>query len=382
MSVGHCHPELVEEAMTQFRTLTQCPGNTLNIPYIELAKKLAEISPGDLKMSFFCNSGAEAVDGAVKLAIRHAVRQGKAALGVVALEHGFHGRLALALTLTGMTSRKKGLGTYASFPGVRHIMAPYCYRCPLSYPSCDLYCADRLENLFRTQISADGVAAFICEPLLGVGGAIVPPKEYLPRIAEICEKYEVVLIFDEIFAGFGRTGKMFASEHYGVAPDIMAVGKAIGGGLPLGGIIATETVGNAFEAGDHYTTFGPNNVMSLTLGLKGIEILQRERIADNAAEVGEYLLERLQKFYDERAFVGDVRGKGLFVGIEIVEDKESKRPNADLAKKIKNGLKEKGILTAVTGVHACVLRLTPPLTITKDHADQFIQALDQTLNSL
>ena len=218
MSVGHCHPELVEEAMTQFRTLTQCPGNLLNIPYIELAKKLAEISPGDLKMSFFCNSGAEAVDGAVKLAIRHAVRQGKSALGVVALEHGFHGRLSLALSLTGMTSRKKGLSTYASFPGARHIMAPYCYRCPLSYPACEIYCADCLENLFQTQMAADGIAAFICEPLLGVGGAIVPPKEYLPRIEEICKKYEVVLIFDEIFAGFGRTGKMFASEHYGVVP--------------------------------------------------------------------------------------------------------------------------------------------------------------------
>jgi len=382
LPVGHCHPEIVEVARKQFGVLTQCPGNALNVQVVELAKKLAQIAPKGLKRSFFCNSGAEAVDGAIKLAKRHAAREGKAASGIVALEHGFHGRLALSLSLTGMTGRKKGLGAYASFPGVHHIMAPYCYRCPLTYPSCDLYCAQSLERFFQTQIPADGIAAFICEPLMGVGGVIVPQKEYLPRIQDICKKYGILLIFDEIFAGFGRTGKMFASEHSGVVPDIMTVAKAIGGGLPLGGIVATEEVGRAFEADDHYTTFGPNNVMALTTGLKVIEIIQKENLVDNAAKMGDYFIKEVRKLKEEYEFVGDVRGQGLFIGIEIVKDNLSKTPDAELAKKLKQGLQERGVLTSITGNYACVIRLTPPLTINKSHIDEVIEALRGTIKSL
>ena len=382
MPVGYSHPEIVEVARKQVGVLTQCPGNALNVQVVELAKKLAQISPAGLKRSFFCNSGAEAVDAAVKLAKRHAAKQGKTALGVVALEHGFHGRLALALSLTGMTGRKKGLSAYASFPGAHHIMAPYCYRCPLTYPSCDLYCAQSLERFFYTQIPADGIAAFICEPLMGVGGVIVPQKEYLPKIKEICQKYGILLIFDEIFAGFGRTGKMFASEHSGVVPDIMAVAKAVGGGLPLGAIVATEEVGKAFEADDHYTTFGPNNVVAPATGLKTIEIIEREDLTQNAAKVGEYFLNELKRLQEEHAFVGDVRGQGLFIGVEIVKDRRGKTPDAALAKTLKQGLQERGVLTSITGVYACVLRLTPPLTITKSHVDEVVEALRGTIKSL
>ena len=382
LPVGHCHPEIVEVARKQFAILTQCPGNILSPQVVELAKKLAQIAPGDLKRSFFCNSGAEAVDGAIKLAKRHAAQEGKTAIGIVALEHGFHGRLALSLSLTGMTGRKKGLSAYASFPGVHHIIAPYCYRCPLIYPSCDLYCAQSLERFFYTQIPADGIAAFICEPLMGVGGVIVPQKEYLPKIKEICKKYGVLLIFDEIFAGFGRTGKMFASEHSGVVPDIMTMAKAIGGGLPLGGIVATEEVGKAFEADDHYTTFGPNNVMAMTTGLKVIEIIEKENLIDNAEKMGDYFINKLKELKEEYGFVGDVRGRGLFIGIEIVKDKVSKIPDSELAKKLKQGLQERGVLTSITGNYACVIRLTPPLTINKTHIDQVIEALRGTIKSL
>ena len=382
LPLGHCHPEVVEVAQKQFGVLNQCPGNVLNVQVLKLAEKLAQIDPGDLKMSFFCNSGAEAIDAAVKLAKKHAAREGKAALGVVALEHGFHGRLTLSLTLTGMTGRKKGLSAYASMPGVYHIMAPYCYRCPLKYPSCDLFCAQALENFFVTQVPPDGIAAFICEPLMGVGGVIVPQKEYLPRIKEICQRHGIHLIFDEIFAGFGRTGKMFASEHSGVVPDIMAIAKTVGGGLPLGGIVATERVGKAFESGDHYTTFGPNNVMSLTAGLKVIEILERENLAENTAQVGEYFLRQLEQLKEEKEFIGDVRGRGLFVGVEVVTDKASKKPDGELAKKIRDAMKEKGVLMSITGNYSCVLRMTPPLTITRDHVDQFMQAMRETFKAL
>jgi len=294
LNIGHCHPEIVTAAQKQVGMLTQCPGNLLNVQSIELATKLAQITPGDLKMSFFCNSGAEANDAAVKLAMKYASKNGKTATGVVALEHSFHGRLALTLSLTGMTSRKKGLSGYASFP-VRHIMAPYCYRCVLDYPSCDLYCTQCLDNLFTAQVPADSIAAFICEPIIGVGGVIIPPKEYLPRIKEICHQNGVLLIIDEVFSGFGRTGKMFASEHSGVIPDIMTLAKALGGGFPLGAAITSAGVGSAFEAGDHYTTYGLNNVTGLAAGLKGIEIIERDNFTENAANVGEYFLQDLKK---------------------------------------------------------------------------------------
>ena len=382
LPLGHCHAEVVEVARGQFGVLSQCPGNVLNVQVVRLAEKLAGISPGDLKMSMFCNSGAEAIDVAVKLAKKHAALGGKTALGVVALEHAFHGRLALSLTLTGMTGRKKGLSAYASMPGVYHIMAPYCYRCPLEYPLCDLYCAGCLEDFFVTHVPSDGVAAFICEPLMGVGGVIVPPREYFSRVREICDRHGVLLIFDEIFAGFGRTGRMFSSEHWGVVPDIMAVAKAVGGGLPLGGVIARQEVGKAFESGDHYTTFGPNNVMSLATGLKAIEVLEREDLVGNAARVGEYFLGRLEELRGEHECIGDVRGLGLFLGVEVVVDKAGKQPDGKLVKKIRDGMRERGVLTSITGNYGCVLRMTPPLTITRDHVDQFMQTLRETLKGL
>jgi len=381
LNLGHCHPEIVEVIQQQSAVLSQCPGNLLNVQSIELAAKLARIAPGDLKLSFFCNSGAEAVDTSVKLAIKYASKKGKSTVSVVALEHSFHGRASLPLSLTGMPGRKKGLGGYAAFPA-RHIMAPYCYRCPLTYPSCDLYCAQCLENLFKTQAPAESIAAFICEPIMGVGGVIIPPPEYLPQIREICSRNEVLLILDEVFAGFGRTGKMFAGEHFDVAPDIMAVAKALGGGFPLGAAICTQEVAAAFEAGDHYTTYGWNNVIGLAAGIKTLEIMERENIADHAAEIGTYFLSELKMLQDRHAFIGDVRGKGLFIGVEIVEDRSSKIPDAKRAKKIKADLKAKGLLVGITGNHACVVRITPPLIITKEHVDDFVDKFKETLDML
>jgi 4-aminobutyrate aminotransferase-like enzyme len=217
---------------------------------------------------------------------------------------------------------------------------------------------------------------------MGVGGVIIPPPEYLPQIREICSRNEVLLILDEVFAGFGRTGKMFAGEHFGVAPDIMAVAKALGGGFPLGAAICTQEVATAFEAGDHYTTYGWNNVIGLAAGIKTLEIMERENIADHAAEIGTYFLSELKMLQDRHAFIGDVRGKGLFIGVEIVEDRTSKIPDAKRAKKIKADLKAKGILVGITGNHACVVRITPPLNITKGNVDEFLDKFKETLDTL
>ncbi len=381
LNTGHCHPEVTRAVQEQVAVLTQCPGNTHNLQSLEMAKKLSEITPGDLKMSFFCNSGAEAVEGAVKVAKKHAASNGKIGMGVVALEHSFHGRLGFSLSLTGMTGRKKSLSNFVH-PGSYHIMAPYCYRCPMTYPACDLYCAQRLENFFLTHLPADGIAAFICEPLMGVAGAIVPPEGYHQRIREICDKYGVLLIFDEVFAGFGRTGKMFAGEHFGVVPDIMTMAKGLGAGFPMGGVITTPRVGAAIEVGDNYTTYGWNNVVGLTAGLKGIEVIQKENLVGNAETVGAYFLDQLKETAEILPFLGETRGLGLFIGVEVVTDKKSKTPDADLAKKIKAGLKGRGFLVGVTGNYSCVMRITPPLTVTKDQVNQFMAAWKETLETL
>jgi len=380
LNTGHCHPDIVAAVTRQIETLTQCPGNTHNLESIRLAKKLGEITPGDLKKVFFCNSGAEAVEGAVKVAKKYASVNGKLGFGTVALEHSFHGRLSFSLSLTGMTGRKKGLSNFVH-PGSYHIMAPYCYRCILKCPACDIYCAQSLENFFLTRLPADGVAAFICEPLLGVAGAIVPPDGYHRRIREICDQHDVLLIFDEVFAGFGRTGRMFASEYFGVVPDIMTMAKGIGAGFPLGGVITTPKVGAAIEVGDNYTTYGWNNVVGLTAGLKGIEVIENENLIQNAATIGTYFLDNLRETVETYPFLGEARGLGLFIGVEVVKDKTSKTPDSDLAKKIRAGLMERGHLVGVTGNYSCVMRITPPLIITKNHVDQFMVSWKETLDT-
>ncbi len=381
LNTGHCHPDITEVVRQQVGKLTQCPGNTHNIESIRLAKKLAEITPGDLQKTFFCNSGAEAVEGAVKVAKKYASCNGKPGTGMIALEHSFHGRLSLSLSLTGMSGRKKGLGNFIH-PASHHIMAPYCYRCPLKYPDCNLYCAQALEDFFLGHLPADCVAAVIMEPLMGVAGAIVPPDGYHRRIREICDKHGILLIFDEVFAGFGRTGRMFASEHFGVVPDIMTMAKSLGAGFPLGGVITSPEVGSVIEVGDNYTTYGWNNVVGLAAGMKNIEVIEKENLVENAETVGNYFLDKLKESVEICPFLGEARGLGLFLGVEVVKDKESKTPDPDLAKKIKAGLMTKGHLVGVTGNYSCVMRITPPLIITKDHVDRFVRDWNDTLELL
>ena len=226
------------------------------------------------------------------------------------------------------------------------------------------------------------MAAFICEPMLGVGGVIVPPDGYHRRIRDICDKYGVLLIFDEVFSGFGRSGRMFAYEHFGVTPDIMTMAKGIGAGFPLGGVITTPTVGAAIEVGDNYTTYGCNNVVGLVAGIKGIEIIEKENLIDNAKTVGAYFLDRLKDTVETYPFLGEARGMGLFLGVEVVKDKTSRTPDAEQTKKIRTGLMERGFLVGVAGNYSCVIRFTPPLIITEDQVDQIIQNWKETLDMI
>ena len=378
LNMGHCHPKVTEAAKRQIDLLTQSPGQVYNAPTVALAKKLSEITPSGIKKVFFCNSGAEAVDGAIKLGLKYAIQRGKGGFGIVALDHAFHGRLSLPLSLTGLASRKKGFGPYATFPGVTRISAPYCYRCPLKYPDCGLHCVAELEEAFKVRAPGD-IAIFIAEPILGVGGVIIPPDDYWPRVKEILDKNDVLLIFDEIFAGFGRTGKMFASQHWNVVPGIMTTAKSIGAGFPLGAFIAQDEVANAMAPGDHFTTFGGNNVVSAAAGLAGIEAILEEELTENAAGVGAHLLTGLRRLMEGNPNIGDVRGKGLMIGVEIVKSKETKEPDSERTKRIATSLRDHGVLVNTTGANANVIRITPPLVLSTSQADDILMAMGEVL---
>jgi 4-aminobutyrate aminotransferase-like enzyme len=378
VSTGHCHPKVVEAIKDQAERLLQSPGRFHSRLALTLAQRISLLTDEKLKRVFFTNSGAESNDGAVKLGLKHATVTGKRGFGIIALEHSFHGRLSLPLTLTGNALRKKGFGPYAAFPGVVHIPAPYFYRCTFgsrTEAECGERAAQALRDALKTRVPG-AAAIMIAEPILGVGGVIVPPENYWPIVEDICAENNITLIHDEVFTGFGRTGKMFAYQHWNTNPAIVSFAKAIGGGVPLGGFIATDSVAKSFEDGDHFTTFGSNNQVGLAAGHAVLDILKEEALPARAEKLGDRLAEAFRRLQVKHSFIGDVRGKGLMIGIEIVKDQTSKAPAVDLTKKLSAALKNKGVIVGTTGVHGCVIRLTPPLVLTDDQVTQAIEAFE------
>lgn len=380
LNIGHCHPKVVAVGQEQIAMMSQGPGRHYSVALIEMAEKLASIAPGDLKRSYFGNSGAEANDNAMKLALRYVTKRGQGT-GIVALQRAFHGRLALAVSLSGDIKFKKGFGPYACFPGVIHIPAPFCYRCPMSYPDCDIYCAQALEDAIKSSAQTE-VSIFIAEPILGVGGAIVPPDEYFHRIKEICRRYEILIIFDEIFAGLGRTGKMFSCEHFGVVPDIMSVGKSIGGGLPMSAVITNDAIADSLKPGEVNSTFGGNCAATLATGLASINVIQEENLVAHARELGDYTLGGLRDLMGRSRIIGDVRGKGFMIGVEFVTDKKKKTPAPDLAARIRDRLMEEGVIVHTSGLEGCVIRVTPALVITKAQIDEVLKKMGQVVSEV
>jgi len=386
-SVGHCHPKVVAAIQHQATRLLQGPGRNHSRMTSELAARITRTTDGRLSRVFFTNSGAESNDGAIKLAFKHATNTGKKGYGVIAMEHSFHGRTSLALTLTGNAGRKKGFGPYAALPGVVHAMAPYCYRCPYSRENknndggCGLKCANSIEDAIKVRMQS-APAVLISESVLCVGGVLPPPRNYWPRVQEICRKYNITLIVDEVFAGWGRSGKTFAHQHWDVQPDIVTFAKAIGGGVPLGGFMATEEVGTAFEEGDHFTTFGSNNQIGMAAGHAVLDILEEENLAENARICGEYFLEGLKRLAEKYDVIGDVRGIGLMIGIELVKNRETREPHPDFVKAMHTALRERKIMISTTGTYASTLRITPPLIITRDQIDHALRVFDETFAAL
>lgn len=362
VNAGHNHPKVVAAAKAQMDKLVHCCTYVYyNPPAGKLAKRLAEIMPGKLQKTFFSNSGAEAIEGAMRLA-----KQFTGKKELIALTQSFHGRTAGTLSITGNRARKQGSGPYLS--GVAWAPAPYTYRCPFKTSSpddCAAACAEGIEDAICSQSSGD-VAAFIAESVLGEGGIIVPPDNYFKYAKAVCDKHGILFICDEVQSGFGRCGKMFAIEHYGVEPDIMCTAKGIADGFPLGAFTARADVGGAFKPGDHLSTFGGNPV-SCAAALANIEVLLEEKLCDNAAARGAQIMKRLQAM--KSPLIGEVRGKGLMIGVELVKDKQ-KTPAVAETKEVRRLCREAGVLVGAGGTFANVIRIQPPLVLTAAEADR------------
>jgi 4-aminobutyrate aminotransferase len=377
VNAGHCQRDIVDAAMNQARRLVHACSYVYYVPAtIDLAERLAHITPSGLQKTFFGNSGAEAVECALKLARKFTKKP-----EIIALMGSFHGRSLGTLSITGQAARKKyDMGPY--LPGISFAHAPYCYRCQFEqeYPECDLLCARSVQDVID-YCTSKGVAAFIAEPVMGEGGIIPPPLEYFKVVKEILDANDILFIADEVQSGFGRTGKLFAIEHYGVRPDLMAMAKGIADGFPISACTVRKDIGDAFEPGDHLSTFGGNPV-SAAAALANIRILLRENLSRKAKEKGSYILKRLNEFGKEYSIVGDVRGKGLMIGIELVKDREKKTPAKEETTKIRDVAREKGLLIGSGGLKGCVLRIQPPLVIEKEQIDTTLDILDDAIGAV
>ena len=373
VATGHCHPRVVEAVQKQAARLIHMSGTDFYYEeLVQLAEKLAEIAPGTTpgRVSFG-NSGAEAVEGCIKLA-RYATGRDK----IIAFLGSFHGRTMGALSLTARKAvQRAGFGPF--MPGVVHAPYPYCYRCPFGKQpdSCAVECVSHIENtLLKTISPAQETAAIVVEPVQGEGGYIVPPQKFFDELARVAKQNGILLIFDEVQSGMGRTGKMWAAGHFDAVPDIFAVAKGIASGLPLGATVARADL-MTWPPGAHASTFGGNPV-ACAAALVTIALLEEE-LLENATRMGAYLMARMRDWPSRFPNVGDVRGLGLMIGVELVRDQKTKERAPDLRDRVVAQAFERGLL--ILGAGDNTLRLSPPLVITRDQCDFAIETLEECL---
>jgi len=369
VSVGHCNKKVTNKITEQLKNLQHISTLYPTENIVKMAEKLAEITPGKLKKSFFTNSGTEADETAVFLAKQFTGNQ-----EIIVLRHSYSGRSLLAMSMTGHAPWRH-IGTHIA--GIKHAASPYCYRCPfgLKHPDCEIKCATDIEELIMTTTTGE-IAGFMAEPIQGVGGFITPPKEYFQVAVPIIKKYGGVFISDEVQTGFGRTGKkMFGIEHWGIEPDILTAAKGIANGAPLGATIATSEIADSFT-GLSICTFGGNPV-SMAAGLATIEVMEEENLAENANVVGQYLRDGLEDLQKKYPSIGDVRGMGLMQACEFVKD--NKEPDAEIVGKLFEEMKKVGVLIGKGGLYGNVVRISPPLTVSKSEVNDFLRAMDSSL---
>jgi len=376
--IGHSHPEVVEAVHGQAqRILHVCDHVGYYEQYTDYMEDVRGILPGDLQegKGVFLNSGSEAVEGALKIA-RYATRRPY----VISFIGSFHGRTMGAAAVTGSTiTYRKGLS--GLFPGVFHVPYPYCYRCPLGHRDprqCETPCLKYIDLVLEKIISPDDLAAIIFEPILGEGGYVVPSPDFMKGLKEICERTGALLIADEVQSGFGRTGRWFSCEHFNVVPDVVVMAKAIGGGLPLGAVVGKREIMNKWDPATHGTTFGGNPV-SCAAGKATLEVLKKENVLENAQEIGDFIQRMFKKAAKAVKSIGDVRGKGLMIGVELIHPDDGSVHNELLIKVLDLAVK-RGLLLTKCGPN--VIRIAPALNLTKDQAETGVSIILEAIEQL
>ncbi len=376
-NVGHKHPRVVQAIKEQSDKLifvNSCDFYT--VPQVELMERLCELTPGDFpKRVFMCNSGTEAVEAALKISQWHTRN-----FYVIGFIGGFHGRTmgSLQLTTTSVAARRHFKGM---MQGVFHVPYAYCYRCPfkLEYPSCGLWCVGYIEDiLLKKVIPPDDLACLVVEPIQGAGGYIVPPDEYLPALAKLCRDNNIIFVADEVQTGFCRTGRWFACEHWNVEPDIITLSKAIAAGLPCGATVCRAELMD-WEQGAHENTLGGNPVVCKA-ALAVLDIMEQEKLDKNAERVGGYLIRRFEELAEKHEIIGDVRGKGMMIGIEFVKNRKTKEPATDLRNAVLTESFKRGLI--LLGAGQCALRLAPPLVLTQEQADVGLEIFEEALKKV
>ncbi|HEY1263016.1 MAG TPA: 4-aminobutyrate--2-oxoglutarate transaminase [Terriglobales bacterium] len=378
-NTGHRAPVILEALRAQLdRFLHVSVQVTAYESYVRLAERLNQLTPGKFaKKTILLNTGAEAIENAVKIARAHTGRP-----GIITFEDGFHGRTIMAMSLTSKTHPYKA--GFGPLPGdVYRIPYAYCYRCSysLKYPSCELYCARHLEDTFKRVVASEDVAAVIAEPVLGEGGFVAPPPDYFKALTEICRKHGVLFIADEVQSGFGRTGALFACERYGIEPDILVSAKSLGGGLPLAAVTGRAEIMDAPGLGGLGGTFA-GNPLACAAALAVLEMFDDGKLYARANALGDRFQARARKWQQRWPLVGDIRGLGAMQAIELVRSQESREPAAEEAKKITQYCCERGLILLTSGSYSNVLRLLVPLVITDEQMDEGMAVLESALQAV
>jgi 4-aminobutyrate aminotransferase/(S)-3-amino-2-methylpropionate transaminase len=379
MNVGHSHPKVIEAIKDQAEKFTHTCFMVM--PYaqpVELARKLSNSTPGSFaKTVLFINSGAEAVENAVKIARYYTERP-----AIIAFENGYHGRTLLTMTLTSKVKPYKfGFGPFA--PEIYRMPYAYCYRCPfgLEYPGCGVVCADHLKEFFISHVAPEKTAAVIAEPIMGEGGFITPPPEYFPKLINILNDHGILFIADEIQTGMGRTGKMFAMEHWNLAPDLVTVAKSLAAGMPLSAVVGKKEIMEKVHPFGLGGTYGGNPV-ACAAGLAVMEIFEQENLLQTAEDLGKTLRKRLDAFQNEYEVIGEVRGLGPMLAMELVKDRQTKEPAADKAKTLVKFCHGKGLIILSCGNFGNVIRVLMPLVITDEQLNRGLAILEEGLRFL
>jgi 4-aminobutyrate aminotransferase / (S)-3-amino-2-methylpropionate transaminase / 5-aminovalerate transaminase len=376
LNVGHCPPKVVEAIQRQAeKYIHPCFHVAMSQPYIDLAEKLNEITPGDFhKKTFFLNSGAEAVENAVKIARKYTGRR-----GIVSFERGYHGRTMMTMSLTSKVKPyKNGFGPFAT--DTYKIKHPYYYRKPegMTNDQLDDYLLQQLNDFFLGDVSPEDIAAFIIEPIQGEGGFIVPSKRFVQEVQNICRQHGILFISDEVQTGFGRTGKMFASDHFGLEPDLITMSKSIAAGVPISAVTGRAEIMEAPNPGEIGGTYG-GSPLGCVVALEVINMLEEENLIQRADEIGETIRTRFDKIREGTAIIGDVRGLGAMMAMEVVKDQVSKEPDKELTGRIIAECNRRGVIILWAGLHGNVIRILCPLVITDEQLNESLDVIEQVI---